>query len=326
MAYAEAINDDVYLPVPSNLDQFKSENVQDIIRVLEKRYPDISFNYGLSDHDLSNNARSTQILSILDKVNNRLREIDTAIRPMDKLLISIDDETTPVKLGPYLRSFLKYLKPMAPSFRMGGSNGELTVLKLTTEITSLKKLTKVWLRNVKSKIEIFDAFPDIQILYPTTKQNISIISNHEKNLLSAMSVASNLKGLSQILLQHYNRGLFDVVEYTKDRFPSGFKKALENLTVECFLCYKEFLSLYEYSSDIYLPEIDSRYICAWNLMYDMLGLILNILNFGIYDSSKLLAEISSKPHCLSEIMSYSSKIPNGSFEDTIAYLNQLDLL
>lgn len=324
VAYAEAINEGVYLPVPD----IKGDlNVREILTVLENEHPDISFNYGLADEDLLHNARAIQILEKVQKVEISLRELDIAIRPTDRITIRVSDHT-PVKLGPYLRSFLRYLKPIPPNLRLGGTNGELTVLKFATEITSIKTLAKIWLRNVKTKLDFLNGY-DLTITHPTNKQNLPTgkLCN-EKNILSGMSVAANLKGLCQVLLHHYRKKFLLPLDYAKDKFAISFHDVIEKLPSRCHKTYHTFLALHEASLDIYLTQDDLEYLFAWDLLYDVLDDTLSILKFGIYETNNILVDMQKHPNILDELMQYYTSEPpkSNSFSDKITFMNEWNIV
>lgn len=327
VAYAEAINEGTYLPVP---DVTEAKSVRDVLDILERENPDFSFNYGLGVEDLQHNARALQILERLSKVETRLRELDVAIRPTDKMTIRVGDHT-PVKLGPYLRSFLRHLKPIPPNLRLGGSNGELTVLKFATGLTSVKTLAKVWLRNVKTKVEFLDGF-ELQIAHPSSRQNLppGKLPN-EKNILSGLSVAANLRGLTQVLLHHYKKKFLVPLDYAQNQFPSGFEDVVEKLPVRCHKVYRTFATIYETVVDIYLTQDDLEYLFAWDLLYDVLGDILNVLKFGVYDLDNILVDLQSHPDNLDELMRYYSPSLRSSpelssFGDKIAFMDEWDIV
>lgn len=321
VGYAESINEDVYLPIP-NVENANS--LEEVLSVLEKEHPDLSFNYGLADEDLLHNARSTAILEKVFQVEKLLQEIDTAIRPMDKMAVRVGNKT-PVKLGPYLRSFLRHLRPLPPTFRLGGSNGELTVLKLATGITSVKALAKVWLRNVTTKLEFLKGY-DLQITHPTSKQNIPISPRNEKNVLSGMSIAINLKNLTQTLLHHHKKEFLVQVGYTVSRFPD-FDLVVKRLPHRCLRLYHSFVSLYESSMDIYLVVDDLEYLFIWESLYDVLTDILKVLNFGAYDPNRINKDLREHPGVLDELLAYYPGSSNvADFDGRIAFMEEWEVV
>lgn len=299
VAYAEAINEGVYLPVP---DTTGDKTLKDVLATLEQTHPDVSFNYGLGDEDILHNAIATLILEKVGKVEMVLQELSNVIRPTDKISIRVG-KTPPVKLGPYLRSFLRHLKPLPPNLRLGGSNGELTVLKLATGLTSVKALAKVWLRNVTTKLEFLKRF-DLQITHPTPKQNLPPHNlSNEKNLLSGSSIAINLKNLTQVLLHHHNKSFLLQVGYTKKQFPD-FESILEKLPGRCLRVYRSFIRLHEVSLDICVRGDDLEYLFAWDMLYDVVSDVLKILEFGAYDPKEVGSDLRSNPMILDELIAY----------------------
>lgn len=321
IAYAEAINENVYLPVPNVKN---ADNISDVIKLLEKTHPEISFNYGIADTDLLHNARATQIIEKMVEVENLLREIDTTIRPLDSITISIGN-ITPVKLGPHLRSFLRYIKPSPPNFRLGGSNGALTVLKLATNITSVKALAKVWLRNVVTKLDFLKAY-DIQINHPSNKQNLPIVLTNERNLISAMSLALNLKNLTQVLLHHHRKKFFLQVGYTKTKF-SNFDQTIQSLPYRCQCIYRSTNSLYECTMDLYMNSDDSEYLFIWDSLVNILQDILNLLRFGTYEVDTILKDLKQNPHVLDELVAYYPELVSAvGFDNRINSMKEWEIL
>lgn len=320
VAYGEAVNEDVYLPVPDIGD---AKSYQQVLAILAKEHPDISFTYGLAPQDILHNALVTMVLERITKIDDKLRELDTFIRPLDKITIRCG-VVTPVQLGPYLRSFLRHLRLVPPDFRLGGDNGELTVLKFATGVTSVKTLAKVWLRNVKTKLEFLNGFPDITIMTPTSKQNLAIMPTvSEKNLLSGISLAVNLRNLSRCLLQHQKKGLLGPTDYTRDKFPD-----IAHVTAKAFKSYKDLLALYESAMDGYLSVADFEYLFAWDSLYLVLDEIIDILKYGVYDPKGIWADLESAPECLTELLSYYSDTPpnKGCFGDLIAHMSEWDIV
>lgn len=258
IGYAEAINDGIYLPVP-NLDAFTdTTTVGDVIAFLENEHPDICFDYGISKDDILHNGIATQIIFILQKIEDGLRGVDAFIK------------VSPI--ASELRSYLRYLRPIHPDFRLCGSDGALTELKELTGLTSVKTLAKTWLRNVKMKLEFLTG-TDAVVVFPTSKQSLmpSGLVN-EKTYFSGMSVALSLKNLASVFIDHHQNEILQVEN----------RKSLHEAQERFFLAYRSLQTTYELRMD-YTRDSGFGSVADWLSLQNSIEFLLDVLRFCYYD-------------------------------------------
>ena len=190
IGYAEAIYEDVYLPMPSEHQYTKGMSTKSILHILTKENPEISFDHGISENDLLQNAITTETISILQNIDILLLDLDRYIRNTGNQ-------------ASFLRGYLRYLRPIHPDFRMSGDDGCLTELKCA--VTSVKGLSKLWLRNVKAKLD-FLKDSDAVIVYPTASQDMLLTGlPNEKTYFAGLSVSLNLRNLTSVLIGQYQK-------------------------------------------------------------------------------------------------------------------------
>lgn len=256
MGYAEAIYEDAYLPMPSELDFTRNMNTKDVLHYLSEEHPGISFVQGISETDLLHNAFTTEMICILQNIDILLSDLDRYVKNTGNRASG-------------LRGYLRYLRLMYPDFQMSGEDGCLTELR--GAVSSVKGLSKLWLRNVKAKLE-FLKDTDAVIVYPTLSQNmlVSGLAN-EKTYFSGMSVALNLKNLtSEFVNQHRKKELFLPSLDVLHSCYGGFARAYRNL-----------LTTYELRMD-HRSVCGFEYVSDWVLLQDSIENLLSALNGSYY--------------------------------------------
>ena len=267
-----------------------------VIRVMEETHPETPMAFGISEEDIFYNALSSQLAVLIEeKIKNLMREVDGFIREADKDIQQpilffrqgFEEKTpqTPVRLGSFLRSHLKYIDLVSPSYRLSGSNGQLTILRLASTYQSFKILAKRWSRNVENRIGVELTNWEI----PSGRQAVDPIRQPQHaTALSAMSVATAHMSLIHELKQHLERKILT----TKRDGLAGFDAAYNHFE-DSLAPFQR--ALYPRSADMMEGLV---------LLFLGLRQLVDVLNTSQYDRSAITEEFMKYPESLRELLYY----------------------
>lgn len=329
IAYAECLNKDTHIsPYEDKEELLRRVNLKEkttkhqmvaLLQVLEEDYPDVVFHYGLTSEDIMHNARWTQVHLLIRAINELLREVEMSIREYEKqvsipvLAHTHGQAATPVNLGAYLRAKCRRLNLVIPEYRLGGSNGQLTALRLVTRLADFKELAQSWSKKVLYRL------PDLEkiaITVPTAKQGLLQLGpSNEATLLSGVAVATKMRALSRALWDHcqrkilfYHTGTFQAGSSAMPHKinPIDFENSEGALTNAITLLFNGFEANSDTRGlrDLSNSIINRQMIEGWIYLYLGLKSLIKGLGKTVYSEDAILKELRANPDCLTEILRY----------------------
>lgn len=329
ITYAECTNTDTYLPpYDKKADLYERVNKKELatkhqmtalLQVLEEDFPNVQFHFGLTSEDIMHNARTTQLSLIINEVIRKLRDLDNAIKLMEKdvkfpiLAHTHGQPATPVALGPYLRAKIRGISLIRPQFRLGGSNGQLTALKYATGIQDFNKLTASWLKRVKEKLpELEDAVIEV----PSAKVGLLQVGpSNDATFLSGMGLAVKLRALARTLWDHAQRKILVVSTGQTQTGSSAMPHKVnpidfENAEGNFSIAYNLLSLAFEANTDtrglrdLSNSIINRQTLEGWAYLFLGIKSMIKGMHSSQYSSEKALAELKENPECLTELYRY----------------------
>lgn len=336
IAFAECINEGAYLPFYENREElFRRVEVKErvtkhqmvaLIQVLEEDYPDIHFHFGLTSEDIMHNARCTQISLAMDIIQEKVKEVEQAIRDFEKqvktpiLAHTHGQPATPVKIGLYLRAKMKHLALIRPEFRLGGSNGQLTALQFASKIEDFKSLSDKWLKKVQK------AIPNLgksEIIIPTVRVGLLQVGpSNEATIFTSMSMALKLRALARALWDHCQRKLLVSQTLQKQAGSSAMPHKVNPINLEnaegCFTnAYHVFLNTLEANCDsrglrdLSNSVVNRQATDGWSYLYLGITSLITGMTTSAYSNQNIMVELRDNPECLTEILRYYIMLEEG---------------
>lgn len=337
VTYAECTNNDTYLPPYANRDDLyervsrkeasTKHQMTALIQVLEEDFPNVQFHFGLTSEDIMHNARTTQMFLIINEIYKKLRDLDAAIKMVEKdvkfpiLAHTHGQPATPVMLGPYLRAKIRNISLVRPQFRLGGSNGQLTALRYASGIKDFSSLTAMWSKRIKEKLpELMD---DVVIDTPSKKVGLLQIGPHnDATFLSGMGLAVKLRALSRALWDHAQRRILVISTGLSQTGSSAMPHKInpidfENAEGNFSIAYQMLTLAFEANSDtrglrdLSNSIINRQVLESWAYMFLGIKSLIKGLHSSQYDPDKIMAELRNNPDCLTEIYRYYLMMEEG---------------
>lgn len=329
ITYAECTNKDTFLPPYDNKDdlyervrrkeQATKHQMTALLQVLEEDFPQVQFHFGLTSEDIMHNARTTQISLIMDEIYHKLRDLNHAIKLIEKdikfpiLAHTHGQPATPVKLGPYLRAKIRNISLVKPHFRLGGSNGQLTAFSRATGIDNYGKIVDAWLRRLKEKLpELSDA----KIETPTAKTGLLQVGpSNETSFLSGMGLSVKLRALARALWDHAQRRILIISTGAKQTGSSAMPHKVnpidfENAEGNFSIAYKMLSLAFEANADtrglrdLSNSIINRQTLEGWAFLFLGIKSLIKGLHASQYDSENVMQELHNNPSCLTELLRY----------------------
>jgi adenylosuccinate lyase len=329
LTYAEVLNNDLHLPMypdrqllakrVSVKEQVTKHQMVALIQVLEEDYPEVSFHYGLTSEDIMHNARWTQVHLCILMINDLLREVELAIREYEKQLpVAILAHThgqpaTPVFIGPYLRAKCRRIGLVLPEYRLGGSNGQLTALRLISGLSDFKDMATAWSKKVAYRLAQLER---VQIVTPTdTHGLLQLGPSNEATLLSGVATAVKMRALARALWDHCQRKLLLYESSSGQAGSSAMPHKVnpidfENAEGAFTIAEKTLLTAFEANSDtrglrdLSNSIINRQMLEGWVYLYHGLKSLTRGMSKTIYSHERAVGELRENPECLTEILRY----------------------
>lgn len=337
IAYAECTNKETYLPPYANQqdlyervlrkEQATKHQMTALIQVLEEDFPNIQFHFGLTLEDIMHNARTTQSLMIISEIYKKLRDLDAAIKMVEKeirfpiLAHTHGQPATPVELGAYLRAKIRGISLVRPQFRLGGSNGQLTALQYSTGIQDFSKLTQTWAKRVKEKLPSIEEFV---IEVPTRKTALLQVGpSNDATFLSGMGLAVKLRALARALWDHAQRKILVISTGLTQTGSSAMPHKVnpidfENAEGNFSIAYKMLSLAFEANSDtrglrdLSNSVINRQVLEGWAFLFLGIKGLIKGLHSSQYNSSRIMEELRANPECLTELYRYYLIVEEGN--------------
>lgn len=329
ITYAECTNKEAYLPPYANREdlfervlrkeQSTKHQMTALIQVLEEDFPNIQFHFGLTSEDIMHNARTTQSLMIIGEIYKKLKDLDSAIKIVEKdikfpiLAHTHGQPATPVELGAYLRAKIRGISLVRPQFRLGGSNGQLTALRYATGIQDFNKLTQTWAKRIKEKMPSIDEFV---IEIPTRKTALLQVGpSNDATFLSGMGLAVKLRALARALWDHAQRKILVISTGLTQTGSSAMPHKVnpidfENAEGNFSIAYNMLSLAFEANTDtrglrdLSNSVINRQVLEGWAFLFLGIKGLIKGLHSSQYSSDRIMNELRSNPECLTELYRY----------------------
>ena len=328
-AYAECTNPGIYIPIYTNKkDLYRRVSKKEVatkhqmvalLQVLQEDYPDVTFHYGLTSEDIMHQARWTQIAILNSRLNVVMKDIESAIKTLEFdistpiLAHTHGQPATPVELGPYLRAKIRRLSLISPEFRLGGSNGQLSILKQIYPGMKLDELALAWAKRISELIPELDR---IQVITPTAK--VGLLQHgpsNEATIMSMISTVLKYRALARALWDHCQRGVLVLMSGNEQAGSSAMPHKVNPVNYElsegCFSnAYHILLNGLEANSDsrglrdLSNSVVNRQLVEAWVWAYLGLKSLLRGMETSVYSQDAVVRELKANPECLTEYLRY----------------------
>lgn len=370
LAYAECTNDDAYLPLYDDrlalYERVKKAEIETkhqmtaLLKVLEQDYPNVIFHHGLTSEDIMHNARSLQVNYILMHIIEEIRTIDSHIQRYEKqvdfpiLGHTHGQPATPVRVGPYLRAKMRDLFVSQASYRLGGSNGQLTIHHLLDEEFDPTALGQKWLKRMSEKLKSFDRSIDLfagaTISTPNQKVGLLQVGPHnDSTFLSGISMCLKLRALARTFWDHAYRGILKVETSKTQTGSSAMPHKVNPILFEnaegCFsIAYQSLQGALEANSDtrglrdLSNSVVNRQMIDGWAFLYLGVRGLNRAMEGAGYSPDACMQELRDNPSCLTEPYRYYLMVKQGKdpywelksnppkdFDETIGKMNGWNL-
>lgn len=364
LSYAECTNENTYLPSypdksqlfdrVTNKEKYCHHQMVALKQVLESDFPDVNFHFGLTSEDIMHNARWTQVSILINYIESLLKDIDSEIKKFESQVDSFvlahthGQSATPIELGPYLRAKFRRLNIVRPDFRLGGSNGQLTILKMISGKNDFRDFAAKWSNNLLKRVP---QLANIHIECPNNKiALLQIGPTNEATFASAICIILKARSLARALWDHCQRGILTVDSQKDQAGSSAMPHKVNPIAFEnaegCFSnAYHILLNALEANSDSRgLRDLSNSVVNrnssdGWVYFYLGLKSLAQGMRSSRYNQEKIISELKSHPECLTELLRYYliceedqldpywtlKENPPANYETTIARMKNWEL-
>lgn len=332
LAYAEATNEDIFLPIYEDREELYSRvkkfeietkhQMTALIKVLEQDYPKVKFHYGITSEDIMHNARNLQQNLIVSEIYKEMRNLDSQINRLEKTInFPILEHThgqpaTPVVLGSFLRAKMRDVYLSRPNYRLGGSNGQLSIWKKIDKKFDPIRFAQILLKRVKEKVKDELSFEDVTVSVPSQKVGLLQVGPHNDNsFLSAMSLSLKLRALSRTFWNHAHRKILKISTASTQTGSSAMPHKINPIAFEnaegCFtIAYQTFVTALEANTDtrglrdLSNSVINRQLFDGWAYLYMGVRGLIRGMETSEYSPEYCMKELKDNPECLTEFLRY----------------------
>lgn len=332
ITYAEATNKGVFLPAYEDrgqlYDRVKKFEIETkhqmtaLIRVLEQDFPGVKTHFGLTSEDIMLNSRVIQTNLVITQMLREFRKIEEQIQRFESqvqfpiLGHTHGQSATPIYLGAYLRAKVRDIFLARPNYRLGGSNGQLTILKLVRPEVDPHKLSKIWMKRMTEKLQDPMLFDDCEFAVPSKKVGLLQVGPHnDATYVSGMSMALKLRALSRAFWDHAHRKILNVGTTSRQTGSSAMPHKVNPIGFEnaegCFSnAYHILLGALEANCDsrglrdLSNSVVNRHALDGWAYLYLGVRGLVRAMENSNYSPERCLAELHANPDCLTEILRY----------------------
>lgn len=332
ISYAEITNDNCFLPLYENreelYDRVKKYEVETkhqmtaLIKVLQKDYPKVVFHLGLTSEDIMHNSRCLQMNLIIDKIYEQIGLVDEQLNRISSpvtfpiLAHTHGQPATPIHLAPYLRAKCRDIFLSKANYRLGGSNGQLTILKKISKGTDFTKLGEYWMKRTSEKMRNSFVFDDSTIIVPTDKIGLMQVGPHnDATFLSGMSLCLKFRALARAFWDHASRGILKVstgaYQTGSSAMPTKVNPILFENAEGCFsIAYNTFQTALEANCDsrglrdLSNSIINRQVLDGWAFLYLGIKGLVKGMEQADYNVDACIKELHDHPECLGELLRY----------------------
>lgn len=332
LAYAEVTNPNTFLPLYENrqelYDRVKRFEIETkhqmtaLIKVLELDYPNVRFHFGITSEDCMHNARTLQMNFIITKVFNDMRSIeDQILRLGSSVGFPILEHThgqpaTPIELGPFLRAKMRDVYLARPNYRLGGSNGQLSIWKIVDPKFDALRVGQKLLKRVMEKVKDEISFDNVEISVPNDRVALLQVGPHnDHTFLSAMSLCLKLRALSRTFWSHAQRKILRLSTTSTQTGSSAMPTKINPISFEnaegCFsIAYQTFTTALEANADtrglrdLSNSVINRQVLDGWAYLFLGIRGLIRGMETSEYSEEQCLKELHENPDCLGEYLRY----------------------
>lgn len=332
LAYAEVTNPSTFLPLYENrlelyerVKRFEVETKHQmtaLIKVMEQDYPNVKFHFAITSEDIMHNARTLQMNLIISKIFNEMRSIELQIQRLESTIgFPILEHThgqpaTPVDLGPFLRAKMRDVYLARPNYRLGGSNGQLSIWKMVDKKFDAIKTGQRLLKRVMEKVGDELSFEDVEISVPSSRVGLMQVGPHNDHaFLSAMSLCLKLRALSRTFWYHAQRKILRLSTTSTQTGSSAMPHKINPISFEnaegCFtIAYQTFTTALEANADtrglrdLSNSVINRQVLDGWAYLFLGVKGLIRGMETSEYSAKACREELSENPECLTEYLRY----------------------
>lgn len=332
LSYAEITNDNVFLRLYDSKEELyervkkyeleTKHQMTALLKVLKKDYPAVQFHIGLTSEDIMHNARSLQTNLIIDEILKQVNYIDEQLdritKPVDFPILAHThgQAATPIMLSPYLRAKCRDIFLAKANFRLGGSNGQLTILNQISKGTDFNKLGEYWLSKTSEKLRNSFVFEDTKVVVPNEKIGLLQVGPHnDQTFLSGMSLALKFRALSRAFWDHASRGILKVSTSTFQTGSSAMPTKVNPILFEnaegCFtVAYNTLQTALEANCDsrglrdLSNSVVNRQVLDGWAFLFLGLKGLVKGMEQADYNIEACRRELHDNPECLGELLRY----------------------
>jgi adenylosuccinate lyase len=336
IAYAESTNKDCFIPLYENRSElyervrrFEVETKHQmtaLIKVLEQDYPNVRFHQYLTSEDMFHNSRTLQMNLIITRIYDEVRNVETQIQRLtSNIKFPILEHThgqpaTPVDLAPFLRAKMRDSYLARPNYRLGGSNGQLSIWKKVAEASNMNfdavKLGQKVLKRTMEKVVDDRSFEDVEICVPSDRVGLLQVGPHnDHTFLSAMSLSLKLRALARTFWSHCQRKLL-IIHTTSTQTGSSAMPhkvnpiACENAIGSFTIAYNTFQTALEANCetpglrDLSNSVINRQVLDGFAYLFLGIKNMVRFMETSEYSHDQCLRELKENPECLGEYLRY----------------------
>ena len=332
LSYAEITNENVFLRLYDNREELyervkkyeidTKHQMTALLKVLQKDYPSVQFHIGLTSEDIMHNARSLQTNLIIEKIHQQISYIDEQLNRITTpitfpiLAHTHGQPATPIELSPYLRAKCRDIFMSKANYRLGGSNGQLTILKQMSKGTDFDKLGEYWLKKTSEKLRNSFVFDDSSMIVPNDKIGLLQVGPHnDATYLSGMAMTLKFRALARAFWDHASRGILKVstgvYQTGSSAMPTKVNPILFENAEGCFtIAYNTFQTALEANCDsrglrdLSNSIVNRQVLDGWAFLYLGLKGIVKGMEQADYNAEACYKELNDHPECLGELLRY----------------------
>lgn len=332
LSYAELTNDNVFLRLYDDRNELyervkkyeieTKHQMTALIKVMQKDYPSVNFHIGLTSEDIMHNARCLQMNLIADKILEQINHVDEQLNRISEpvnfpiLAHTHGQAATPIMLSPYLRAKCRDIFLSKSNYRLGGSNGQLTILRRISAGTDFQKLGDQWLKKTSEKLRNTFVFEDSSMIVPTDRVGLLQVGPHnDQAFLSGMSLSLKFRALCRAFWDHASRGILKVSTGTFQTGSSAMPTKVNPILFEnaegCFtIAYNTFQTALEANCDsrglrdLSNSIVNRQVLDGWAFLYLGLRGLVKGMEQADYNIEACRKEIEENPECLGELLRY----------------------
>lgn len=332
ITFAELTNEKTFIPLYEDrevlYDRVKiaesetKHQMTALLKVLKNDYPNTKFHFGITSEDIMANSRCLQQNLIIQQIYELIGKLDRAISEISSginfpiLGHTHGQSATPINVESYLRAKCRDIYLNKCDYRLGGSNGQLSILKHIYPKENFNNFANTWKNRTAKKINNTFVFDDTEIIVPNDKIGLLQVGPHnDACYLSAMSMSLKLRALARAFWDHASRGILNVGTTSTQTGSSAMPTKINPILFEnaegCFtISYQTMTTALEANCDsrglrdLSNSVVNRQVLDGWAFLYLGLNNLIKGIEQASYDSLACIKELEDNPECLGEYLRY----------------------